>query len=106
MRFIYFGLTVFTYLIFAYDIENDRDFMTWIWLATACYFAINTHVAYKKFKSRKDKTEDESEVLNIPRVSKHSELLISFMEELTTKDIELIKQYKYEEVVESVKRNL
>ena len=48
----------------------------------------------------------ECKALNITRVSKHSELLISFMEELTTKDIELIKQYKYEEVMESVKRNL
>jgi DNA-directed RNA polymerase subunit M/transcription elongation factor TFIIS len=57
------------YVIFALDITYDRDFWTWMWLGTAAYFAINTHVAYKKFKSTKGKTENECEVLNIPRVS-------------------------------------
>lgn len=26
---------VATFLIFAYDIENDRDYWTWIWLLTS-----------------------------------------------------------------------
>lgn len=28
-------LAIKHFLIFAYDIENDRDFMTWIWLLTS-----------------------------------------------------------------------
>ena len=39
-------------------------------------------------------------------ISVVSNLLITFMEELTTKDIELIKQYKYEEVINNLKSNL
>lgn len=69
MRFVYFVITILNYLIFAYDIENDRDFMTWIWLATAIYFAINTHLAYKKFKAESVDKKSECEVLNIPDVT-------------------------------------
>ena len=31
--FMIYGVTNF--LIFAYDIENDRDFWTWLWLMSA-----------------------------------------------------------------------
>jgi len=76
-----------------YFIFNLYFFATWILIAAgviAIIIKLPTNA----------KTRNESKVLTILRVSKHSELLISFMEELTTKDIELIKQYKYEEVVE------
>ena len=82
-----------------YFIFNLYFFATWILIA-ACGIAIIIKLPTE------DSTKSETKVLNIPRVSKHSELLISFMEELTAKDIELIKQYKYEEVIERVKRNL
>lgn len=26
---------IFMFIVFAYDIENDRDFLTWIWLLTS-----------------------------------------------------------------------
>lgn len=30
--FIFLFLGISNFLAFAYDIENDRDFMTWMWL--------------------------------------------------------------------------
>jgi len=47
MRYIYFGLGLLTWLIFAYDIENDRDFMTWIWLLSSLFCFVNSYVIYK-----------------------------------------------------------
>lgn len=82
-----------------YFIFNLYFFATWILIAVGIIAIIIKLPA-------KDSTKSESEILTMQRVSKHSKLLISFMEELTTKDIELIKQYKHKEVVESVKRNL
>ena len=35
MKFFYLILAIINFLIFAYDIENDRDFFTWIWLLTS-----------------------------------------------------------------------
>ena len=46
MRYVYFGLGVVNWLIFAYDIEYDRDFSTWIWLFTSLYFFVNSYVRY------------------------------------------------------------
>jgi len=37
------------FLIFAYDIENDRDFYTWLWLFNAMIFYTN----YLKFNWNK-----------------------------------------------------
>ena len=34
--FMIFG--IINFLIFAYDVENDRDFFTWIWLLTSALF--------------------------------------------------------------------
>lgn len=32
---LFFILANVCFLIFAYDIENDRDFFTWVWLLSA-----------------------------------------------------------------------
>lgn len=34
-------LSISSFLIFAYDIENDRDFYTWLWLFNAMIFYTN-----------------------------------------------------------------
>lgn len=31
--YLFFG--VFNFLIFAYDIQNDRDYATWLWLLSS-----------------------------------------------------------------------
>lgn len=35
---IYFILGIINFLIFAFDIEYDRDVMTWMWLLTSQIF--------------------------------------------------------------------
>ena len=35
LALLFFLWGVINFLIFGYDIENDRDFMTWIWLLTS-----------------------------------------------------------------------
>lgn len=35
MKTVYFIMGLYFFIGFAYDIENDRDFMTWIWLLTS-----------------------------------------------------------------------
>ena len=47
MRYILFGIGLLNWIAFAYDIENDRDFMTWIWLLTSLFFFVNSYVRYK-----------------------------------------------------------
>lgn len=42
-------LSITFFLIFAYDIENDRDFYTWLWLFNAMIFYTN----YLKFNWNK-----------------------------------------------------
>lgn len=42
-------LSISSFLIFAYDIENDRDFYTWLWLFNAMIFYAN----YLKFNWNK-----------------------------------------------------
>lgn len=51
MKYIYFVLAIINYLIFAWDIENDRDFTTWMWLGVSIYFALNSYLHYKKDQS-------------------------------------------------------
>lgn len=33
-------LGVFNFLLFAYDIENDRDFFTWLWLLNSVIYLL------------------------------------------------------------------
>lgn len=47
MRYILFGIGVLLWIAFAYDIEHDRDFMTWIWLITSVFFFVNSYIRYK-----------------------------------------------------------
>lgn len=55
MRYILFGIGLLCWLAFAYDIENDRDFMTWIWLLTSLFFFVNSYVRYKHDMKQKGK---------------------------------------------------
>jgi len=48
MKIFLFVLGVIVWLIFAWDIENDKDFMTWIWLLTSLLLFLSA------FKSRKN----------------------------------------------------
>jgi hypothetical protein len=41
--------SIISFLIFAYDMENDRDFYTWLWLFNAMIFYTN----YLKFNWNK-----------------------------------------------------
>jgi len=47
MRFILFVLGLLFWVVFAYDIENDRDFTTWMWLLLSIFFFVNSYVRYK-----------------------------------------------------------
>jgi len=40
--FLYLALAVLCFLLFAYDIEYDRDFLTWIHLLNAIMMFLNT----------------------------------------------------------------
>jgi hypothetical protein len=63
MRYVLFVIGLLCWLAFAYDIENDRDFMTWIWLLSSQFFFINSYVRYKhdmKQKENTNKNEKES----------------------------------------------
>ena len=42
-------LSISSFLIFAYDIENDRDFYTWLWL----FSAMVNYTNYLKFNWNK-----------------------------------------------------
>ena len=43
-EFIFWGLLgLINYLIFAWDIENDRDFWTWMWLFNSILGFYNSH---------------------------------------------------------------
>ncbi len=56
MRYVLFVIGLLCWLAFAYDIENDRDFMTWIWLLSSQFFFINSYVRYKHDMKQKEKT--------------------------------------------------
>lgn len=34
----YLFFFVINFLVFGYDIQNDRDFMTWVWLLTSILY--------------------------------------------------------------------
>jgi hypothetical protein len=42
MKYFLFILGLLHWICFAYDIENDRDFMTWIWLITSILFFVSS----------------------------------------------------------------
>lgn len=49
MRLFCYILTIIFFVIFAYDLENDRDMWTWIWLGT-CYISWNNYKYFNKIK--------------------------------------------------------
>ena len=40
MKYIYFIAAIFNFLIFIYDLENDKDVYTWLWLLHSVIFFI------------------------------------------------------------------
>ncbi len=44
---IYLILAIINYLIFCFDVEYDRDVMSWIWLGTAIGFSYAYHINRK-----------------------------------------------------------
>jgi hypothetical protein len=55
MRYILFILGLLSWFAFAYDIENDRDFMTWMWLLMSLFFFVNSYIRYKHDMKQKEK---------------------------------------------------
>lgn len=55
MRYFFFCIGLIFWFVFAYDIENDRDFMTWIWLLISQFWFINSYVRYKNDMKQNDK---------------------------------------------------
>jgi hypothetical protein len=58
MRYILFGLGLIYWMVFAYDIENDRDFMTWMWLLNSLYFFVNSYIRYNLDIKNKNKEKE------------------------------------------------
>jgi hypothetical protein len=44
---------IINFLAFAYDIENDRDFMTWMWLLTSQLNLMNALIYGIKYHTKK-----------------------------------------------------
>lgn len=65
MRYVFFVLGFIFYSIFALDIENDRDFMTWGWLLLSVYFFINSIIRYYDDKSKTKSTDNNLEFTDI-----------------------------------------
>lgn len=47
MNYTFFILGVLYWIVFAYDIENDRDFWTWICLLTSLLLFFCSYMRYK-----------------------------------------------------------
>ena len=45
---IRFALGVLFFIVFAYDIEFDRDFWTWMWLLNSFFSFANSYLRYQK----------------------------------------------------------
>ncbi len=50
MKYILFVSGLLLWFVFAYDIENDRDFMTWIWLLTSGILFMISYLMHKPEK--------------------------------------------------------
>ena len=58
MSKVFFALGVFHWMVFAFDIEYDRDVATWYWLFAALYFFVNSYMRYQL--EQKNKAEHGS----------------------------------------------
>lgn len=47
MKWIYLILAIINYLVFCFDVEYNRDVMTWIWLGTSFVFTYAYHINRK-----------------------------------------------------------
>ena len=54
---IYLILGIISFIIFAYDIEYDRDFMTWLWLLQ--FILLLTQSIYLALKTEINKIKNE-----------------------------------------------
>lgn len=50
MKYILFVLGLLFWFVFAYDIENDRDFLTWILLLTSGMLFMFSYLTHKQEK--------------------------------------------------------
>ncbi len=48
MKYIMLCGAITSFIIFAWDIENDRDFWTWMWLGQSIFYVILSYLYYKK----------------------------------------------------------
>lgn len=58
MSILWFILGCIFYFIFAYDIEHDRDIMTWVHLFISGYFFVNSYMRYQYDKKNKGKDDN------------------------------------------------
>lgn len=56
MSKVFFALGIFFWMIFASDIEYDRDVATWYWLFGAMYFFVNSYIRYQLEQKNKQVT--------------------------------------------------
>lgn len=64
MRYLYFSFGLIFWLIFAYDIEYDKDFITWLWLFLSLFSFVNSFVVYQydmKYKKEQDLKSEKIE---------------------------------------------
>ncbi len=61
MKMYHFDFLLFllNWLCFAYDIEHDRDFWTWMWLGASIFFLGNAYAGYIIEKLKADKQHSE-----------------------------------------------
>ena len=56
MKYFTLITSILNYLIFAWDIENDRDFYTWLWLLTSIvYFCFSIKYGLLEWKKKNQK---------------------------------------------------
>lgn len=84
MKYILFILGILCWIAFAYDIENDRDFMTWMWFITSQYLFVNSYIRYKHDIDRKSKEQ----LLKVENIEQN-------IEEASIKEIVFIRMYYF-----------
>lgn len=56
MKYFYFIMAIISYVYFAYDLEHDRDFFTWLNLGNALIFSYSYHKEANKEKFKTNHT--------------------------------------------------
>ena len=60
MKYIVLIFSCLSWFAFAYDIEYDRDFMTWIWLITSILLYVLAYLIHSKEQKQKQKHGKET----------------------------------------------